>query len=117
GWYKNRVFYGLVGGELALLDGRWKHALSFQGVDAERNGYGNNFYAADARSSGDQGDRLRASYVTSLSFGMPAAKQTLTGAFDWERESYRNTDPSGFADTTRRHNDNYGIVGEYAIVF
>jgi hypothetical protein len=46
--------------------------------------------------------------VTSLKFGSPDMVHTVTGAFDFEREFYQNTDPTGFADTTRRHGDNYG---------
>jgi vitamin B12 transporter len=117
GSFKNRALYGLLSGEFELLDGRWKHALTVQGVDAERNGYGNGGFAADARSSGDRGARERASYVTSLGFGSPDAAHTVTAALDYERESYRNTDPTGFADTSTHHGENYGIVGQYDFVF
>jgi vitamin B12 transporter len=117
GSYKNRALYGLFSGELELLDGRWKHALTVQGMDAERNGYGNSGFSADARSSGDEGARERASYVTLLGFGTPDAAQTINAAVDYERESYRNSDPTGFADTSTRHSENYGVVGEYLIVF
>src|SRR6185437_11954320 len=117
GSYKNRALYGLLSGEFELLDGRWKHALTIQGVDAERNGYGNDGFVADARSSGDQGRRERASYVTSLPFGSQDVSNTVTAALDYERESYRNTDPTGFADTSTHRGENYGIVGQYDIVF
>jgi vitamin B12 transporter len=116
GSYKNRVFYGLLGAEFEGLEGRWKNSLDVQGVDAQRNGYGNSGFAADARSSGDKGERLRASYVSALDFGSTDFAQKLTGAIDWEREYYRNTDPTGFADTSERHSDNYGFVGDYDVV-
>src|SRR5258706_10705360 len=68
------------------------------------------------RTSGDRGDRLRASYVGALDFGSANFAQKVTGAVDWEREYYQNTDPTGFADTSRRHSDNYGFVGDYDVV-
>ena len=51
GSYKNTALYGLFSGELELLDGRWKHALTLQGTDVERDGYGGSFTPADARST------------------------------------------------------------------
>jgi vitamin B12 transporter len=116
GSYKNHAFYGLLGAEFESFDGKWKNALSVQGVAAERNGYGNSGFPADTRSSGDKGERLRASYVSAFDFGSADFAQRLTGAIDWEREYYRNTDPTGFADTSERHNDNYGFVGDYDLV-
>jgi vitamin B12 transporter len=116
GSYKNRALYGLFSGEFELLDGRWKNALTVQGTDVERKGYGNNRSPADMRSSGDQGERLRASYVTSLGFGSADMMHTLTGAVDYERETYRNTDPTGFADSSKRHGDTLGLVGSYDAV-
>jgi vitamin B12 transporter len=116
GSYKNRALYGLLSGELELLDGRWKHALTVQGVDAMRNGYGYSGNPPGVRSTGDKGERAKASYVTSFAFGMGNIAHTVTGAIDWERETYQNTDPTGFADTMRRHNDTYGFVGQYDIV-
>jgi vitamin B12 transporter len=117
GSYKNRALYGLLASEFELLDGRWKHALSVQGTDVERKGYGNNGFSEDERSSGDQGRRIRASYATSLGFGSADAMQTVTGAVDYERETYRNTDPTGFADSSKRHGDTLGFVGSYDAVF
>jgi len=116
GSYKNRALYGLVGGELDLLDGRWKQTLTVQGVDAERNGYGYGGNPPNVRSTGDKGERIRASYVSALTFGTAAVMHTLTGAVDWEREYFQNTDPTGFADTAQRHSDNYGFVGQYDVV-
>ena len=48
-----------VGADLKLVDGAWTHSLSFQGLDAERNGYN-----ANRRSSGSEGERQKASYAT-----------------------------------------------------
>jgi vitamin B12 transporter len=46
GSYKNTALYGLFSGELELMDGRWKHALTFQGADVQRDGYGGDFTPA-----------------------------------------------------------------------
>src|SRR5258706_12289109 len=66
GSYKNRALYGLLGGEFELLDGRWKNAVTLQGVDAERNGYGNGGSPPDLRTARDKGERHKTSYVTSI---------------------------------------------------
>ena len=116
GFYRNRALYGLLSGEFELLDGRWKKAVTVQGVDAERNGYGNGGSPHDLRTSGDKGEREKASYVTSFGFDSSDVVHTLTGAIDWEREYYQNTDPFGFADTSKRHGDTLGLVGSYDVV-
>src|SRR3546814_9965002 len=59
--------------------------------------------------------RLKASYVTSLNLAGPVFAHRLTFAADWERESFRNTVPFGFAFTGRRSTRNVGLVGEYAL--
>jgi vitamin B12 transporter len=101
--------YYLVGGDLALLDGAWTHSLSAQGVDAKRKGY-----AGNARASGDDGVRTKASYVTAYRLQTGALTHRITGAFDWERETYQNTSPpSAGADTTRRSIENKGLVAQY----
>ncbi|MEA2823737.1 MAG: vitamin transporter [Alphaproteobacteria bacterium] len=116
GSYRNRALYGLLSGEFELLDGQWKNAVTVQGVDAERNGYGNGGSPHDLRTSGDKGERQKASYVTSFGFTSSEMVHTLTGAVDWEREYYQNTDPFKFADTSRRHGDTLGLVGSYDVV-
>ncbi|MBU1375662.1 MAG: TonB-dependent receptor [Alphaproteobacteria bacterium] len=101
--------YYFLGGDLALLDGAWTHSLSYQGVDAERNGY-----ARNARSSGDDGLRKKASYATTYRLETGSLTHRFTGAFDWEKETYQNTSPaSSGADTTRRSIKNKGFVGQY----
>lgn len=84
-YYTNRVYYGLVRGELDTLNGRWTHALTAQGVDALRDSY-----SFGALASGDSGKRQRYSYESTLRFGSDQFAQTLTGAFDREREEYQN---------------------------
>lgn len=104
----NTAAYGLVRGELDLLDGRLTQALTAQIADTRRNNYG-----VGGRTFGSQGRRYKGSYESSLRLTQGALKHQLTFALDLERETYRNTDPFGFAFTGRRHTDNIGIVGQY----
>jgi len=98
-----------VGGDLKLLDGAWTHSLSFQGVDAERKSY-----SARRRSGGNDGLRKKASYVTTYRLETGELTHLITGAVDWEKETFQNTSPpSAGADTTRRSIKNTGFVGQY----
>jgi vitamin B12 transporter len=102
--------YGSVGADYEMGDGRWTHSLSVQGVDATRKS-DSNF----VRTGGDEGTRLKASYATTFRIDSADFSHKLTGAYDYERETYRNTNPVGpfNADTTRRAVRNDGVVGQY----
>jgi vitamin B12 transporter len=108
--FENRAFYGLLRGEGDLLEGRLTHAVSAQVADFRREGFN-----LRARSSGNEGRRTKGSYETTLRFGDASARQRLTLAIDAERETFRNTDPSGFAFAGRRRLENLGLVGEYGL--
>jgi vitamin B12 transporter len=98
-----------AGADLKLAGGAWTHSLSAQGLDAERNAY-----SAGRRTGGSEGVRRKASYVTAWRFDAGRLTHRLTGAVDWERETYQNTSPpSAGADTTRRSIDNTGLVAQY----
>ncbi|MGJ8535702.1 MAG: TonB-dependent receptor plug domain-containing protein [Parasphingopyxis sp.] len=103
--------YALISGEIDLLDDRWTHALTAQIADIDRDGFSNNVL-----NSGNEGQRLKGSYASSLRLGTNAMRHTLTFAGDWERERYRNTTPGGFAFTGRRQIRNLGLVAEYGLV-
>jgi vitamin B12 transporter len=107
-FFETEAAYGLVRGELDLLDGRWTHALEAQVADTRRDGFDFN-----APSYGSEGRRTKASYVTTYRFGPARAAQRLTGAVDAERESFRNTGPFGF--NGRREVENLGLVGQYEL--
>ena len=103
--FENEAIYALVGARVETLDGRWTHDLSGQIADITRdsfNGFG--------RSSGSEGDRLKASYVSGFDAG---GGHSLTFAADWERDRFRNNDPFGFAFSGTREIENIGLVGEY----
>jgi vitamin B12 transporter len=103
--FTNEAVYALVGARAEALEGRWTHDLSAQIADITRDTFG-----AFGRSSGSEGDRVKASYVTALRF---ADAHNLTLAADYEVEGFRNTDPFGFAFTGRREIEQIGFVGEY----
>lgn len=108
--FVNDARYALLRGEIDLADGKWKQAVSAQVADSERN-----TFRGDARSSGSKGRRYKGSYESTLRFGTGEVAHRLTLAIDAERESARNTDPTGFAFTGRRDFDNLGLVGEYGV--
>lgn len=106
--FENEAIYALVGARLETMRGDWTHDLSAQVADIARDAFG-----PFGRTSGSDGDRLKASYVSSLSLGAYGREQTLTFAADWERERFRNDDPFDFAFTGRRSIKNVGLSGEY----
>ncbi len=109
--YRNTAFYGLLRGELGLVDDRWTNALTVQLADTRRDGFD-----GQLRTSGDTGDRIKGSFESTYRFGASTRKQRVTFAADFEREQYQNRDPSGFGFAGKRHTDNLGFVGQYDIV-
>ncbi|MEP0191580.1 MAG: TonB-dependent receptor [Erythrobacter sp.] len=103
--FENQAFYALVGANFETLDGDWVHDLSAQVADINRDTFG-----AFGRTSGNEGDRLKASYVSGFKID---GGHSLTFAADWEREQFRNDDPFGVASATRQEIENVGLVGEY----
>ena len=120
--YVNRAFYGLVRGQLDLLDGRWTHALTAQVTDAKRTNYDvpASYLPFDGQpivpAYGDHGRRLKGSYETAFRFGSDAVKQRLTFALDGENERERNTVSTSGAFLGWRHTNTVGAVGEYELV-
>ncbi len=85
--YVYNAFYGLLGADLAVLDDAWTHSFTVQYVDGRRRDYSPFFL------NFVDGTREKASYVTAYRIG-DAAQHTLTGAIDYERETYQNVSPS-----------------------
>ena len=117
--YHNRAFYGLVRGELDLLDGRFTNALTAQIADTKRT----SFDVADTFSPregqpieatfGTHGRRLKGSYEGAFRFGTDDVKQRVTVAVDAKRESERTTVSAFGGFFGWRHTNNVGVVGEY----
>ena len=106
--FETEASYGLLRADLAALHGRWTHALSGQFADTRRDTFG-----PDGRTFGSEGGRLKGSYETAFRFDTGAVRHQLTAAADVEGESFRNTDPFGFAFTGTRRTRNIGLVGQY----
>jgi vitamin B12 transporter len=104
--------YGFAGIDVDLLDGRWTHSLSVQGVDAKRDNTTNH-----ARSGGDKGTRIKGSYVTTFKLETGELTHQFTGAIDLERETFQNTAPPGpfGPDLTKRTVKTTGLVGQYQL--
>lgn len=100
--------YGLLKGELSLMDGRWINALTAQIADSDRR----NFTQAGL-DFGDEGRRYKASFESALRFGGGAVRHRLTAAVDVEREEFRSISASPFVFTGERHIDNVGLVAAY----
>ncbi|NNK45822.1 MAG: TonB-dependent receptor [Altererythrobacter sp.] len=103
--FENEAIYALVGAHLETMRGDWTHDLSIQMADIARDTFG-----SFGRTSGSDGDRLKASYVSGLRI---KNAHSLTFAADWERERFRNDDPFDSAFTGRRSIENVGLAGEY----
>ena len=103
--FENEAAYALVGARLETMRGDWTHDLSAQIADIARDTFGQ-----FGRTSGSDGDRLKASYVSGLRI---SDAHSLSFAADWERERFRNDDPFDFAFTGRRSIENVGLAGEY----
>jgi vitamin B12 transporter len=103
--FTNEAFYALVGAQLDTLEGRWTHDLSAQIADVERETVG-----PFGQSSGSEGDRFKASYVSAFRL---ADEHNLTFAADYEVEGFRNAFAGSGGFTTRREIEQVGLVGEY----
>lgn len=120
--FRNQGFYGLLRGQLDLLDGRFTNVVSGQIADTTRDAFDvPDAYSPRAgqpivKASGDHGRRLKGSYEGTFRFGGDAVKQSLTGAVDYERESGRNTVALSGAFLGWRHTVNTGVVGEYELI-
>jgi len=106
--FEQNALYALIGARAETLGGCWVHDLSGQMADISRDSFG-----PTGRTFGHKGQRLKGSYVSTLSLDGPVFAHGLTFAADVERETFRNTDPFGFAFTGRRSARNIGLVGEY----
>lgn len=110
---ESQSLYGLVRGDLVLLDGRWTHSLTVQGVESDRKNYGETYNL----SSINYGTREKLSYVTAFSFAARDSAHTLTFAADLKRERYQNKAVGAppAAMNAQRQLDNIGFAGQYDV--
>lgn len=110
--YRNNALYGLVSAELSFLNDAWTHAVTLQGADSERRSF-----SGGLRDGGDNGGRIKASYVTAYRFGSDTVRHILTGAVDWERETFQNVGPFLSPEQAAEHtNENTGLVAQYDLL-
>lgn len=109
--FTSRAWYGLVRGELSLLEGRWTQAATAQINDNRQD-----VREAGAVTSANTGRRTKASYDSTFRFGPQRFASSITLAADFEREDFRNIAVGGAAPTVanfKRKIDNTGVVAEY----
>lgn len=117
--YHNRAFYGLLRGQLDLLDGRFTNAVTAQIADTKRDSYdvADTFSPRESQpiedTFGTHGRRIKASYEGAFHFGTDDIKQVATVAVDAKRESERTTVSAFGGFLGWRHTNNVGVVGEY----
>lgn len=116
---RNDAFYGLISAEHLALDGRWSNSLTAQISDSARDGFGPYMPGGDprGRTSGNEGQRLKGSFVSSILLGDDTLSHRLTGAVDAERERFRNTTPFPSAFQGRRQVENLGLVAQYELLW
>lgn len=106
--FENEAIYGLVGATLATMDDAWTHDISGQIADIRRDSFG-----PVGHTSGSEGDRLKASYVSAVYLNDGNRTHHVTFGAEWERERFRNDDPFGLAFSQRREIEAIGLIGEY----
>src|SRR5690606_37091376 len=113
-YFNNEAFYGLISVELLALDGRWSNTLSGQIADTTRRGFAPEVPSGPSVFDyGNEGQRLKGSFTSSLRFGTDVISHRLTGAIDAERESFRNLSAGAFQG--KRDTDTIGLVGQYEL--
>lgn len=119
--FRANAFYGLLRGQLDLLDGRFTNAVTAQIADTKRTGYDvpDTFSPREGQpieaTFGTHGRRIKGSYAGAFHFGTDDIKQVATVAVDAQRESERTTISQYGAFLGWRHTNNVGLVGEYDV--
>jgi len=111
GSYLNDAVYALVGAHYDTVDGRWSNDLSAQLQDSQRQ----YFDDTGAETTGDTGRRKKVSFVSALKLGDDAVSHLITGAVDYEHESYRGTSAYITGSNPFNTTDNWGLVGQYQL--
>lgn len=100
-YYEDEAMFGLIRADLSTFDDAWTHALTLQGADGQRASY-------SSFPGVTEGQRTKASYVTTLNFGSDIFRQSLTGAVDYRDETFEASSIVG-----ERAFDQTGVVLEY----
>lgn len=98
---EDESIHALIRADLSTFNDAWTHALVLQGADGQRASY-------SSFPGVNEGQRLKASYVTTWRFGSESFDQHLTGAVDYRDETFSTTNIVG-----ERTFDQTGVVLEY----
>lgn len=108
GEYEGENIYGLIGALVHTGD-NLTHDLSVQRASSDRD----MFNEDGTHNRGSLGRRTRASWVSHLALGEGNhLRHDVTGAVDYERETYRNAGPVNALNPLRVINS-WGFVGQY----
>lgn len=111
---EQRDIFAAITGELETFGGRVLHKARLDYTNVEFTNF-----TASVPDSENVSDRLKASYQATFALGsarVDAAAHTLTLATEWEREGFKNTDPTLVFDPSqlaRQQRDLFGFAGEY----
>jgi len=93
-----------------LFDDRFVQKFRGEFADLETRGRNSN------GQYGDDGTRYHLSYQGTFAFDTPQfwdSAHSLTGAVEWERETYQNAYPSAPSQVAKQERDLFGTVAEY----
>jgi len=100
-YYEDEAVFGLIRADLSTFNDTWTHALALQGSDGQRATY-------SSFPGVTEGQRTKASYVTTWRFGSDSFEQGLTGAVDYRDETFEVS-----SIVSERSFDQIGVVLEY----
>lgn len=109
---KTREVYGGAGLTWSLFEDLFVQRARVEYTDLHRRGLNSN------NRNGNDDNRLHLSYQGTLAFQTESflqAAHSLTGAIEWERESYKNAYPGSPDQGRRQQRDLSGYVGEYRL--
>lgn len=109
GYTKTQEIYGGVGLNWTTLDADLIHKLRAEITDVTSKSRGSSGF------SGTEDNRYHVSYQGTYFFDTPTinADHSLTGAVEWEKETFQNRYPSNPSQRPEQSRNFYGLVAEY----
>jgi vitamin B12 transporter len=102
---ESEAVYGLVRADLSTFNDAWTHSLTLQRAQGQSFSHSLIPFFGD---TSNEGERNKASYVTTLHFGGDTFDQHLTGAIDYKEETFETSSIVG-----SRSIDQTGYVLDY----
>lgn len=106
---KTRELYGGAGLNWSTLDADLLHKFRTEITDVKSKSLGSFGF------SGTDDRRYHVSYQGTYFFGTPSIKadHSITGAVEWERETFQNSYPTNASQRPEKSRHLYGLVAEY----